>query len=1161
MKRSITALLLTLLPGLVCCAGGFHIGPDGALLDADNKPAFSVGVVMGFTIPYQVVRYGSRFRGRYPDRYRWIYENQPDSAYFKQFGFHSITPEMYEFSGLRWCFPDYERNRDMDEYEHQQQGLKNYFPGMRMNFKSREAYELGKNAAASWKDMIVIPGYDGFEFREALQQPFKLFTDQETSRDRFSPSRRNIAFQLGSPQGRATWMKVYRNQFRWWQKLGITPFAFRVLCECRYQDGSAANRKRFVERLKRKFVTVEAMNRAWDTSFQRFEDTLKNEVGGRFRPLPVEIEYCMMEQEQVTQTYTEMQKEFKKMAPESHGLTIQINGYDWYRKNINNFDLYSLFRPLEVVSPGTGNYTFSNLARVEDGMRFRDAPDIDSRYREALIRDALFRNLSRGKLLVNLEAYHNGAKNDPGVFNALLWRELATGKSIVHFHALGGMWRWRPDATGIPSYSLQNPGAVMPQSFEGIWQMQRESKGLLDIFAARGNFPEAEIAVLFSRPTVLLNHAGNKKNDSLPEVAVPLTFQHYPFDMLFEEELTGKTLDKYRILCAFGVEGTYPETLPLLKQYVENGGVLVVSGGMMDRDQYGKQIPNPLLDGAVPLFDANAALVRAETFDINIIANRYFRLSGDWSPLLQIHGKTVFACRDFGRGKVYLLGGEMQDYARAELLKTVFRKARRLADVTEAGTTESVPNIEVIRRSAGKLTGWYLCNNNSTPKLVRFSAPELRGAVVANPLDGVLCPVDGDGVLLWMEPAKRLILVTGPAGDIRKRFGTLPERSPEELRNAQSEWKKRGVTEVRPSVHVSLEKVANAGMDNNQGYAVDTVFVEDGKRELRNLPFHESAFGDLKFDIIRFDYVENKTCLALRSRNFPGGAARCELPLNGRFSSVAFLLSGVHVKPGETAAELRFHYHDGKSATVPLVAGNDFGSWLQEKNTEELNRRAVWKHPDGAAVFRYEWFNPDSGNPLKSLEIVSRDSGTVPVIIAVTACPSVYKKSFRHRLDLTAETVPWSKDRCSEKDGVVRVIGNHPVQAFLRLTVPEGKRLSFPMDKLKKAVLRYSVSILPDKFGVVRNIGHFVFSSSGKLRGKNAKTHPVSITYCHEGMTPMLIRIPSPSVWHEGEYELFTPACTGPGRSEPLEEIRSFDFSMNPNVPFQLNFVRLEWDD
>ena len=38
----------------------------------------------------------------------------------------------------------------------------------------------------------------------------------------------------------------------------------------------------------------------------------------------------------------------------------------------------------------------------------------------------------------------------------------------------------------------------------------------------------------------------------------------------------------------------------------------------------------------------------------------------------------------------------------------------------------------------------------------------------------------------------------------------------------------------------------------------------------------------------------------------------------------------------------------------------------------------------------------------------------------------------------------------------------------------------------------------------------------------------------------MLIRIPSPSVWHEGEYELFTPACTGPGRSEPLEEIRSY---------------------
>lgn len=1156
MKRIFSTILLSL--ALTGAAETLHIDSAGTLRNEKNEPQFLSGVILSHRTCAEITQFSKKFRGIYPEKYRWIYESLPTADYWKRLGFNSVTTSNDHYA-LRIFFPDYLENIHMDAFRHYDEGIRKYgLKRSRKHWKSQPVDQL-KELIRGYKD---FPFFADSFIAGGMHRPddAKLFSDKVLIKDRFAFHVRNIPFQLGSPEGRAALFKTYEYMVRSYTELGVSPLAYRVITENRYQDYSDANRKRFEERLQKKFGTPEAMNAAWKTQYATFSDAAKLSENKKYFSVPAEVEYTKMEQEQAAEAYAELHKRVKQQDPRSFGIIVQNLGRHMYRINSCNFNLYRMNQPLGIVSSGTGNYTFSNLENTEEGVAFKDVPSASDELKESLIREAFYRALARNKLLVNLEAYCAGERNRAWAFKSILWRELATGHAVAHLHEWAGL-RSDPGNKHPTSFWLLNPNSVNPEAFSGVKEMMKESKDLLDFFAVRGNRPKAEIAVLFSYPTVLLDHAMRTRNtDSLTELSIPLTFQHYVYDMLFEEALPETRLEQYRILFAFGINGTYAPTIPALETFVKNGGTLVVSGKEMNRNEYGIRIQNPLTEGLAFRTGKNGKIGIVNDFGIQAKDSRYLTLSSTWRILAAVNGKAILAERDYGKGKIYALSGEMQDYARAELLKNILAEVPKIAEVRTADGKDSVPNIEIIKAVSGPLTAWYINNVNSSAKLIRLSSPDLRGAAAVDPLSGERYTVENASVLLKTDSTRRFVLVSGPEGDLRKRFGELPAVSPKEILERyrkEAERIRKAGRDIRPSQHVNLEKFANAGFDNAQKWITDTAWKEDGKRDLTDLPFHENPFGDLRFEIIRFDYNENKTCIALKSRNNPQAPdAVKDIPLSGRFASVAFLLGGTHVKNGETAFEIRFRFEDGSIITVPVIAGKDFGSWMLHKNSPELNKRCVWKNTRNNGLFLFEWFNPEAAKPLAAIDLISRSGETVPIICAVTALPSVYRQTYRHRIELKDAMPRVERPESMRWDGdILRSDRN-----FLWVFTPEGKSLHFTESQMKNAVVRFSVALDPNEFGVRLRFTRMGMGPRGLRNGKKAVPHARSWTFTDNTISPFLTGKGSSGKWHEAEVPLYNASCTE-DNAAPMDEITSLMFSSFVKAPLKMRFLRIEYND
>ena len=1129
--------------------GEYRVDSDGTLRGAGNEPCFFAGTVIGSSSHVGAKLYGKNFRACYPEKYRWIYETIPSMALMRRLGFNTAVIVMADISP-RILLPEYDPNDPIGSY----------VDSMR---ERNERFLLSKGKDGLKSLLALLESMKGSVFFAAASTVFgggaklksKLLPRDHFITERWKIHPWNIGLQLGNPKARKIWIDLYVDQVRLAKKKGVQPLGWRVITEHRWQDGSPENCARFIERLKKKFGTVEKMNQAWGTEFKSFEETLKKRIRGKFSPAPVEVEFTQMEQEQASAALIALHHAIKKEQPDSVGAIVQILGQSSYRKVTNTFNLYQIADAFDCISSGTANFNFSGLASGYDPDRaFKDTPAAANAIGQELMREAFARRLARGKLWVNLEAYCSGIPYTENTFSRTLWRELATGHGVVTIHSWEGLLKADPSNKFPVEYHLQNPNAVPPAAYAGVREMLKESKPLLDFFAVRKSWPKAEAAVLFSYPTVLLDHAaGTSETDALDLAPIPLTFQHFPFDVVFEEELPKGALKEYKVLFAFGVNAVYPETTPALKKFVENGGTLVVFGPMLSHNSYGKKLDHPLCSGVERRKDRSANRQKLKEYDVYLKPDTYYRTDANWEILARAGEKPVFIRRSLGKGKIYALTGTLSEYALAWMLRETTAGLTKLAEVTTPDGRNEVPNIEVIRKRSGDLTGWYLSNTNTTPVAVRFSAPELRGNAAFNPLEKESYPVKNGSVVIMLGSGRRFVMITGNEKQLEKRFGKFKMTSPETVQaNCRKELEalKRNSKNLRPSVPISISGSANAGFDNQQNWPADTIFIEQGRKHFKEIPFHVNPFGDLMFDVIRFDFNENKTCIALKSKNNPGGVERVTFPLSGRFTSIAFLLTGTHVRPGDKF-DLQIDYENGKSLTVPVISGKAFGSWLPG----DSGVKPIWKNASGEQLYRYEWFNSDSGVPIRSITLISGNGETVPVICAISAVPSIYKQTYAHRYDLKNDflrhnqTVQWN--------GNILHLNTGEGTIYLE----KGKICTFPMEKLKKAVLRYSIRLCPNENGAYLEFGRICFKPIGTIGGRPARISPHAWTRTGEGISSQIAGKRSSNEWHEVEYSLYTPSCTKGTDQDPLEVLQGFFFQSSVKAPAEIANPRIEWND
>ena len=200
-----------------------------------------------------------------------------------------------------------------------------------------------------------------------------------------------------------------------------------------------------------------------------------------------------------------------------------------------------------------------------------------------------------------------------------------------------------------------------------------------EFFVPRERNIPREVALLISFPSERYGVATGRvaKND-IATFASALEFSHYPIDVILEEQLPENRASRYRMILAAGVSNTYPATVGKLREFVEAGGILLLTREFMQEDEYGN--PNRAWGDLFSLEyrDAPEALPREIELDIpqakllpGRIVGRNVReilAAPGWEKLAASGPHPVLLRRPLGKGFLYLLTATMQDYAAAAIV-------------------------------------------------------------------------------------------------------------------------------------------------------------------------------------------------------------------------------------------------------------------------------------------------------------------------------------------------------------------------------------------------------------------------------------------------------------------------------------------------------------
>ncbi len=154
---------------------------------------------------------------------------------------------------------------------------------------------------------------------------------------------------------------------------------------------------------------------------------------------------------------------------------------------------------------------------------------------------------------------------------------------------------------------------------------------------------------------------------------------------------------------------------------------------------------------------------------------------------------------------------------------------------------------------------------------------------------------------------------------------------------------------------------------------------------------------------VPFDVGDRVVVLNSRMRpRFPEKSP--EIPLHGRTAGMLhFCHTTAWGEPNGTRIfDYVIRYEDGSEAVVPVRSGVDVLDWWGIRKKPE-NAAIAWKCFNGSAdvgLYHFRWRNPHPDRKLKSVQIVSRRTKTIPVVLGITLqSPGILDRDGEKMLD------------------------------------------------------------------------------------------------------------------------------------------------------------------
>ncbi len=470
-----------------------------------------------------------------------------------------------------------------------------------------------------------------------------------------------------------------------------------------YCDVSAAD---FREWLKRRYRTIDELNRAWGTDFwsQRYSEWEEVIPPRRTPTWPnpsQQLDFMRFSSDALLECYEIEHEVLKKRTPDVPVTT--------------NF--MSFFKPLDY-------WTWAEREDIVSNDSYPDPSDPASGMRAAMAGD-LMRSLGRGRpwILMEQTTYRvnwrdiNVAKA-PGQMRLWSYQAVARGADGVMF------FQWRQSKAGAEKFH----SAMVPHGPFEESPASRETKQLgnelrrLDSVA--GSRVQAEVAIVFDWESWWALELPSKPSTHLRQME-QLESYYVP---LFESNITADfarpvdDLRRYRVVLAPNIYLLSDQAAADIVDYVKGGGHLVMSffSGIVDPDDHIRLggYPQPFLELLGLRVVDWLPLAAGGSVDLRF-ADGTIGTGTLWSELIALHGAEVLATfsggvldgkpavtrNRFGSGEATYLGTRPDAVAVKRVLDAEFSRA-------EVGSAQNVPQgVEVVRRHAGGRSLLFLLNH------------------------------------------------------------------------------------------------------------------------------------------------------------------------------------------------------------------------------------------------------------------------------------------------------------------------------------------------------------------------------------------------------------------------------------------------------------------
>lgn len=1071
----------------------YSIDGDGNILDADRKPQLMLGSQYSFIDfrEWAALKKGTKkILFPYPAEMENIYKGPHYYKELKQLGLN-LTSINNSAMWLRSLFPDYRGYTAYPGYDGSPEEL---FREVSRKFTTCEKI-ASRVPGWDWGRMYLdfyrkaqMPIYleathaQGFRLQRYRNDPGILaLTGPDAVAEWSSGSLFSMYYSIVTRTGRDIYLKCWKYHADENKYEGGKAFVYELFNEPKHDDHSPFFKKAFGEYLQKRFGTVKAMNQALMTGYRDFAS-----AGNETEPLPpaLQVERRKFMQSAISSLLREGRDLIRTTDPNAL-TTVQLHSEYSLFSNWHGFDFYELHRNIDMVNAGTNGFClYDTGVSVRNTLPFVDAQDVNALH---IFNSRLCMAVADGKPIVDQEMY--AGKNYETLY-ARIWTDVIRGANVVFPFSFSGSTGTEADAKKA-MYQLLNGFAFAPEDLRAVPDARNAISGVADFILPRRNRDRADIALLASTPTMRWNFATNNDIQTAVRGAFSsgaLAYSHYAFDAIFEEQFKER-LSRYKAVFADGVKVIYPESNELLKRFVANGGILIACSDFFRNDEHGKPFENPLFDFRTVSGNENVGRLTLLKGKARPVAELH--KSKAWKTVDSVNGKPVVLCKKIGKGMIYAIVGDLPQYSLAVVYQHILKRhgISRQAELLREENDDMPVNVELYKFRNDGMTAFYLMNGDSFPKMIRFRAGELAGTeFIVDALNRKRIRVDHGAAIFLLRPHTPTLIVAGSASALAGRFGELPELPLPEMKKIQAELDRRlelSTAKIIPGRCLNLQKYANSGFDNQQSYSNGIAWFDRESRYFEGIPWGVNAFNGVECDIIRFDYNENRTCLAFKSEHFPDGIVKTgEIPVRAKLSGITFFHAVTFGKTGERVLTYRAHYRDGSSQDIPIVTGTNIGDWKTRNNSPEL-RKLVAYESDGKCFFRWTWKNPVPDLEISAISISGGNTQATPIVLGITVHDMPEKRNVVS-IPLRNWIVrgnPTSGTNTSFK----KIDNGFEMQNYrLELSAPDGKGVKLSPENYRTAVLKYSYNNVTDKWG----FAHPLQAAYARVAGKDGDGKP-----------------------------------------------------------------------